>query len=226
MVDGLNTIFKKYEGFVRQLDEVFDKVREKHPKLVKCKLECSDCCHALFDLTLIEAIYINKKFIEELDSKRKNEIISLANKTDRKIYQLKRRAFKAVESGEKTEEQVLLEMAAERVRCPLLNRENRCELYYSRPATCRIYGVPTSIAGRGHTCGLSGFAEGEAYPTVNIDAVYAKLHEFSQEIVAEIQSKHFRMPEVLMPLSMALVTVFDDEYLGIKKKDESSEKKK
>jgi Fe-S-cluster containining protein len=225
MVEGLDAIFEKYERFVRQLDEVFEGVRENYPQLVKCKLECSDCCHALFDLTLIEALYMNKHFIDEVTSGRKEEILKTANKIDRTLYQLKRKAYRAVESGEKTEEQVLLEMAAERVRCPLLNQENRCELYDFRPATCRLYGIPTSISGRGHTCGLSGFAEGESYPTVNLDAVHSKLHDFSQEVVETLRSKHVKMGGVLMPLSMALLTVFDASFLGLKNDTDSSEEK-
>jgi Fe-S-cluster containining protein len=215
MLTELEPVFEKYERFVRQLDDVFEQVRQKHPDCVKCKLECADCCHALFDLSLIEALYINRRFLENAVEEKKIEILDVANRTDRKIYQLKRKAFKAVESGEKTEEDVLLEMSVERVRCPLLNKDDRCELYEYRPVTCRLYGIPTSIAGRGHTCGLSDFKEGTSYPTVNLDSVHAKLHELSQEVVAVLRSTHVKMGGVLMPLSMALLTVFDDAYLGI-----------
>ena len=215
MMQVLDEIFSKYETVVKQIDDVFENVREKYPDCVKCKLECSDCCHALFDLSLIEALYVNRKFIDTVLEQRKAEIIEDANKVDRKIYQLKRKAFKAVESGEKTEQQVLFEMAAERIRCPLLNKDNQCDLYEFRPITCRLYGIPTSIEGRGHTCGLSAFKEGESYPTVNMDAIHAKLHAFSQEVVSTLKSKHIKMGDILMPLSMALLTVFDETYLGI-----------
>lgn len=220
MIPELAHVFKKYETFVNQLDEVFESVREKHPDCVKCKLECSDCCHALFDLSLIEALYINSRFIQNIVDERRLEIIEDANRADRKTYQLKRKAFKSVESGEKTEEQVLLEMAAQRVRCPLLNDDNRCELYAYRPVTCRLYGIPTAIGGRGHTCGLSDFKAGESYPTVNLDSVHAKLHELSLEIIEVLKSTHVKMGDVLMPLSMALLTVFDDKYLGLEADDE------
>jgi Fe-S-cluster containining protein len=164
MIAELEPIFKKYETLVKQVDEVFEKVCSDYPDCVKCKQACADCCHALFDLSLVEALYINHKFHENLGDK-KGKILETANRTDRKLHQLKRKMFKAVESGQKTEELVLLEMAAERSRCPLLNEENRCDLYAFRPVTCRLYGIPTSINGRGHTCGLSGFKEGVSYPT-------------------------------------------------------------
>ncbi len=214
MIPELDVVFDKYEALVKQVDDVFEKVRLEHADCVKCQLECADCCHALFDLSLVEALYLNRHFIAEVADVRKKEILAEANKIDRDIYRLKRKAFKSVESGEKTEAQVLLEMAAERVRCPLLNPEDRCELYPFRPITCRLYGIPTSIDGRGHTCGLSGFKEGLSYPTVNLDAVNAKLHALSQELVDLLQSKHVKMGDLLMPLSMALLTVFDASYLG------------
>jgi Fe-S-cluster containining protein len=215
MIPELDAVFTKYEALVKQVDDVFEKVRREYPDCVKCQLECADCCHAVFDLSLVEALYLNRRFITTVADARKSEILAEANKIDRDVYRLKRKAFKAVDSGEKTEAQVLLEMAAERIRCPLLNPENRCELYAHRPITCRLYGIPTSIDGRGHTCGLSGFKEGDAYPTANLDAVNDKLHALSQEVVGLLESKHVKMGDLLMPLSMALLTVFDASYLGL-----------
>jgi Fe-S-cluster containining protein len=226
MIADLEPIIEKYEALVKQVDEVFEKVRSDYPDCVKCKLECADCCHALFDLSLVEALYVNLKFLETLGDEKKSEILESANRIDRALHKLKRKMFKAVESGQKTEEQVLMEMAAERSRCPLLNKENQCELYDFRPVTCRLYGIPTSINGRGHTCGLSDFKEGLSYPTVNLDAVNAKLMALSQEIVAALRSTHLKMGDVLMPLSMALLTVFDENYLGVpsEKKEQDEEK--
>lgn len=215
MIPELEPIFQKYEAFVKQLDGVFESVQQQFSDCVSCKLGCADCCHALFDLSLVEALYIQYRFLEKVNGPKKEAVLEEANKIDRKIYRLKRKMVKAVESGDKTEEQVLFEMAAEKIRCPLLNSSDRCDLYPHRPVTCRLYGIPTAIGGRGHTCGMSGFKEGESYPTVNLDPVHARLHELSQEIVATLRSTHVKMGEVLMPLSMALLTVFDDEYLGI-----------
>lgn len=217
MKTEVKAIFEKYEAFVKQMDGVFENVREQYASCVRCGEGCADCCHALFDLSLVESMYLNHQFFEKISEDDRPSILETANKTDRQLYQMKRKAFKAVASGEKSEEQVLLEMAVERVRCPLLNRDDKCDLYPQRPITCRLYGIPTSIAGRGHTCGLSGFEEGQSYPTVNLDAVNQQLHRLSMELVSALESTHIKMGDVLMPLSMALLTVFDEEYLGVKK---------
>lgn len=214
MTIDLKPFFLKYEALLNLADQTFDKMKADYPDCVTCKETCADCCHALFDLSLIEALYINHHFHQTFTGKEKEARIEAANKIDRAIYKIKRSAYKALEAGT-DEMEILREMATQRVRCPLLNREQRCDLYRFRPITCRIYGVPTSIGGQSHTCGITGFKEGQAYPTVNIDVLQRKLYELSAELTQTIQSRFSRLAEMLVPLSMALLTEYDDEYLGI-----------
>ena len=54
--------FRKYERLVAMADDAFERVRKEYPSCVKCKIACDDCCYALFDLSLIEAIYVNYHF--------------------------------------------------------------------------------------------------------------------------------------------------------------------
>ncbi|MDM8524467.1 YkgJ family cysteine cluster protein [Desulfococcaceae bacterium HSG8] len=215
--------FKKYEELVTAADTVFKQVATEHQDCVKCRVGCSDCCYALFDLTLIEALYINRKFNQEFKEKERERLIEKANRSDRDIYKLKRKAYKDLESGRK-EDDILAEIAQQRIRCPLLNDEDACDLYEYRPITCRFYGIPTAIGGKGHTCGLSAFAQGQQYPTVNLDVIHKKLYEISEELVKEIRSKYARMSEMLVPVSMAMITNYDDVYLGIADEDEESKK--
>ncbi len=212
-------ILKKYEKIVDLVDSAFERVKKQNGDLVKCKSGCSDCCHALFDLTLVEAIYINHHFLELFKDQKREEIIERANSADRKIYKIKRQAYKEIEKGQ-NEVKILADIGAERVRCPLLNKEDRCELYQYRPITCRVYGIPTAIQGMSHTCGKSGFVEGGKYSTISMDKLYQNLYELSEEFVAIIQSKHLKMADILVPVSMALITDYDDEYLGVKKEEE------
>jgi len=138
---------------------------------------------------------------------------------------LKRKAYKDLEAG-KEEAEILQEMSELKVKCPLLNDQSKCDLYTHRPITCRLYGIPTSIAGEGHTCGLSGFLHGTAYPTVKLDIIQDKLFKISADLVAAIRSRYSKMGEMLVPLSMALLTEYDDTYLGIKDPEEKSDERK
>ncbi len=212
---NLEPYFKQYEALLKTADDIFNKVKKEYPEEVKCKQGCADCCYALFDMTLIEALYIKHHFEECLEGLEKEKRLEVANRIDRQIYKLKRNAYKELEAGKK-EADILRSLAGKKVQCPLLNDQNTCDLYEYRPLTCRLYGIPTSIAGEGHTCGLSGFLKGSAYPTVKLDILQNKLFELSAELVASIQSRYSRMGEMLVPLSMALLTEYDDVYLGVK----------
>ena len=215
--------FEKYKTIVIQADELFERVQKEHPECVTCKIKCADCCHALFDLTLIEAIYINYQFKKTIKGKDKIRLIEKANRADRKTHMAKRQAYKSKKAG-KNETEILMDIAAERVRCPLLNDDEMCDLYEDRPITCRLYGIPTSIGGRSHTCGKSGFIEGKQYPAVNLDVIQKKLYDISYEFVREIKTKYVKMADMLVPLSMAILVDFDEEYLGIASSEKAEEK--
>lgn len=224
---NLEPYFEKYKALVAQVEAVFEKVQHEYNECVACKAGCADCCHALFDLTLIEAMFIKSQFDKIIPQEARKEVIDRANDADRKVYKLKRKASKEFQDG-RSETEILEEMAVQRVQCPLLDSEDRCELYESRPITCRLYGIPTVIGDKAHTCGISGFKEGTQYPTVKLDAIQRKLYEISFELAQEIKSHYPKLAEVLVPLSMALLTEYDGEYLGIKQdkdENEADEKK-
>ena len=214
-----SSFFKQYEALVQQADAVFARVKQAHGECVRCKEGCADCCHALFDLTLVEALYIKSRFDADFVEEGRADLIERAHDADRHIYRLKRQAFKEHEEG-RPEEQILEEMAAHRVRCPALNTDDRCAIYEFRPLTCRIYGIPTVIGGKAHTCGLSAFNPGEPYPTVKMDAIYQRLYEISLALAQAIDSRYPGLSDMLVPLSMALLTDYTEEYLGVRKKED------
>ena len=211
----LEPYFAKYEKLVASSDSAFDRVKQAHAECVKCTEGCADCCHAVFDLTLIEALYINHRFKEKFKGEERADLVDKANRTDRLMAKIKRRAQEELLAG-RSEEEILTGLAKERVRCPLLNAKYLCELYDYRPLTCRFYGIPTAIGGSGHTCGLSGFKEGKTYPTVNLDTIHAKLQEISAELVRDLKSRYVKLADILVPLSSALLTEYDEIYFGLK----------
>ncbi|MCU0558837.1 MAG: YkgJ family cysteine cluster protein [Desulfobacterales bacterium] len=207
--------FEKYEKLVAASDEAFNRVKAAHADCVKCVEGCSDCCLAIFDLTLIEALYIHHRFKQAFDQTAGAEVLEKANRADRQIAKIKRRAHEQLKAG-KPEGEILADLARERVHCPLLNTRNLCALYEHRPLTCRFYGIPTAIGGAGHTCGKSGFKSGQTYPTVNLDTIHARLQEISAELVRDLKSKYVGLADILVPLSFALINDYDEVYLGLK----------
>ncbi len=99
MLDFADT-FKKYETLVREW-----KSRSTDPGsqsgCIRCVQQCSDCCHAVFDLSLIESVYINYHFYDRLDKENQEQVLERAEKADRQFYRIKRKLHKMMTQGEK-----------------------------------------------------------------------------------------------------------------------------
>ncbi|WP_291322231.1 YkgJ family cysteine cluster protein [Desulfonatronospira sp.] len=204
--------FLKYEQLMQGVDSIFERMKEDYPGEVRCDDGCTDCCYALFDLTLVEALYLNHK-LQELDSEFRNMILVEADKADRKTHKIKRQLFKAHEGGV-SEEEILKRAGKERVQCPLLV-EDKCILYKFRPLTCRLYGLPMKIGENTVSCSMSRFAPGVQYPTVDMQKLHEQLLLLSQELVKGIGARLTGLHTLLVPVSMALLTEYGQEYLGI-----------
>ncbi len=79
--------FEKYETLVKAADDAFKKVSSEFNDCVTCEIKCSDCCHAIFDLTLIEAIYLKNKFNEKFSGEEKARLIENADKIETTIVE-------------------------------------------------------------------------------------------------------------------------------------------
>ena len=95
--------FDKYERLVKEVDAVFAQVQKQYPDCVACKMGCSDCCHAMFDLSLVEALYINSHFNRIEDSELRNEILERADKADREAYPSEAQTVQSLARGRKHE---------------------------------------------------------------------------------------------------------------------------
>lgn len=219
MTPDFGPFFERYEALAREIDQVVERVGAEHGQCIACAPGCSDCCHALFDLTLVEAMYLNVKFNEHYSGQRRSDLLDLADEADRKACRIKRDAFRMSRDGARTTE-ILEFIAKARVRCPLLDVEDRCALYEHRPLTCRLYGIPTAIRGKAHTCAKCGFTPGVQYPTVKIEQLQDRLLRLSHELTASLRTRFARLGETLVPVSMALMNRYDAEYLGLMSDEE------
>ena len=211
----MTPFFARYEAFAREADALFEHISGQFPELVVCREQCSNCCHALFDLSLVEALYLNKAFLERIpEGSARAAVLEAADAADRHTARIKRKVFKESQAGKDSNE-LLAEVAALTVRCPLLDKDDRCLLYEVRPITCRLYGVPTAIGGKAHTCGKTGFVQGEAYPTVALDKIQQRLTLLSEELATTIGTAYTQLASMYVPVSTALLTVYDAAYLGI-----------
>ena len=214
MFASLEPIFTRYELLRAEADALFEQVRRLYPDCVTCSLGCSDCCHAMFDLSLVEALYLNRQFRRAIAfGPRHSAIISAAGDADRLAARIKRDLYTSAKGG--NTRRVMEDAARTRVRCPLLDAEDHCQLYEHRPVTCRLYGVPVAIAGEAHVCGKSTFSKGQPYPTVALEKIQDRLAAMSLEIAQTLGTRFKELHLVYVPVSMALLTSYDASYLGL-----------
>ncbi len=207
--------FEKYKMLVSEADQAFKRVEKDYSDCVRCRINCCDCCCAFFELFLIESVYLNYHFNMLIKRKERREVLRKAEKADIRILQIKKKLHLIDAAEVKDRRAVMFGLAEERIRCPLLNDGSLCILYHHRPITCRLYGIPTAIGGVGHTCGKSGFQKGVTYPTVNLDLIHNRLFELSKDLLRGVGSLYLEKSSILVPLSTALRTTYDQSYFGI-----------
>jgi hypothetical protein len=61
----------------------------------------------------------NHKFNQKIRESGKSGLLEKANEADRRVHKLKRQAYKDFQTG-KSEDEILADLARERIRCPLL----------------------------------------------------------------------------------------------------------
>jgi len=181
------------------LDEIFNNVDnavaiivKEFQHLVKCKPGCTSCCYALFDISFVEAFNL-AMIIKDIKRSERRKLERLAKKFKEKFLKL----IKIPNINT---------MSINKIRCPLLTDNGLCFLYFARPVNCRTYGVPTSLNGKSHVCGLSGFVEGKNYPTIELSKVQRQLLELSLQIAPnkELAYKRFIIADIILDTSLFL----------------------
>jgi Fe-S-cluster containining protein len=212
----MTDLFNEYKQLVAKGDSAFETIERDFGSCVKCKPQCSDCCHAIFGLFLIEAAYIQQQF-KKLDRKVKREILSNAEKYEKALQKVEER-LQAHEDDPRMKSYAL---SKERVRCPLLNQNEECIIYPHRPITCRVYGIPTAIQGKARVCGKAAFESGESYPTFDLDACYKELYQLSKELLVQMGQSDMEKASLLISVARVLKTPLEE----LIKKTQSAESK-
>lgn len=165
------------------IDQTMTDLFNRFPAEVKCGKGCTDCCHAVFDVSFIEAAFMART-IAELKPDQQQQIQQNAQKAAEKWLNLMKKKEDPANS---------------RIRCPLLTSEGVCACYMARPINCRTYGVPTVINGHGHVCGLSGFDKGSSYPTIDLLPLQQSLYNYSIKAAgAKLAAKRWPLARAIL----------------------------
>lgn len=200
---NFDQLFQRYESLVAKVNHAFQKMQKDYGEYIKCKIHCSDCCHAIFGLFLIEAAYLQRHF-KELSIKEKRAALLRGEKSDKEQRELE----KKIKTYANDPQMASYSLSKERILCPLLNENQECILYVYRPIICRVYGIPLVIKGKAHVCWNAGFKKGEPYPTFNLDEVHRELYLLSRELLGRAGRKDLERASLLISMSKAIKTPF------------------
>lgn len=198
---GYDDIFQAYEQLAEQADRAFREMQQRYETCVKCGEQCSDCCHAVFGLFLVESLYLNRRF-NDLDEESRRVILARADQADRDLVRVQKRLEQLGDDPQK----LSAALSRERIRCPLLNDEQKCSLYPYRPVTCRVYGIPNLMGGKIQACWKAGFEKGKAYPAFDLDSAYQELYRLSQAILERAGRAGSDRASLLVSVSKSIKT--------------------
>jgi len=198
-------LFKSYELLVDKAEAAFREMEKAHGSCMKCEPHCSDCCHAIFGLFLVEAGVLKEHF-DRLDDEEKRAALSRCEEAEKSLERLQN-MLRAHEGDPQMQAYL---MSRERIPCPLLNGNQECILYPYRPITCRVYGIPTKIQGKARVCWKTEFKKDERYPIFDLDGVYRDLFFLSTELIKSAGRDDPGKASLLISVSKAITTPLED----------------
>jgi len=200
-----NDLFQTYELLVDKAEAAFQEMQKDHGSCMKCEPQCSDCCHAVSGLFLIEAGYLKEHFDRLADEEKRAALLRCedAGKSLERLQNM-------LQEHEGDPQMQAYILSRERIPCPLLNEHQECILYLHRPITCRVYGIPTKIQGKARACWKAEFKEGERYPVFDLDGVYRDLYFLSTELLKAGGQDDPEKASLLISVSKAITTPLQD----------------
>ena len=200
-----NDLFRSYELLVDKAEAAFQGMQKDHSSCIKCEPHCSDCCHAIFGLFLIEAGYL-KEHLDELTNEEKRAALLRCEEAEKSLERLQ----KMLQAHEGDPQMQAYIMSRERIPCPLLNENQDCILYPYRPITCRVYGIPTKVQGKARVCWKAEFKKDERYPVFDLDGAYRDLYFLSTELLKSAGKDDPEKASLLFSVSKAITTSLED----------------
>jgi Fe-S-cluster containining protein len=165
----MNELLKRYGDLLQEVDRWFSGCIRRHGDRIACGRGCSACCRGLFDITILDALYLRsgidalpEAIRQSLRLKAVDRLASLTacNPSFTEPWILNRIPEEAWEE---------LMPEADETPCLLLAEDGSCLVYGQRPMTCRLNGIPLFDT--------SGEALMDEWCTLNFRGVDAALPE-------------------------------------------------
>lgn len=138
----LDAVLDDYGKLLATVDEWFARSIARDGKNIACAKGCSECCRGLFDVTLLDALYLRRGIAVLAPKLRRRAMDSAAGR----LASL-REAWPELEppyilNVRPEEDWETLMPDNDETPCPLLGDDGICMVYRFRPMTCRLHGIP------------------------------------------------------------------------------------
>lgn len=138
----MNKLLARYGELLGEVDAWFKACAVRHPQQISCHDGCSACCRGLFDITLLDALYLKLGF-SALDKTLQDRINRIANERLAVLsrqFPLFNEPWILNQIPEPEWDAIMPE--EDETPCPLLSENGACMVYEYRPMTCRLNGIP------------------------------------------------------------------------------------
>ncbi len=138
----MNNLLDRYGALLREVDGWFQRCLDQHPDLIVCRHGCSECCRGLFDITLLDALFLKRGF-DDLPEPQKTGLVCSASRCLEDLSLLNSAFVEPwLLNGIPENDWDVLMTEEDETPCLLLSEFGGCLLYEFRPMTCRLNGIP------------------------------------------------------------------------------------
>jgi Fe-S-cluster containining protein len=146
----MRDLLERYNQLLEEVDRWFAACQAEHPGLISCGHGCSACCRGLFDITILDALYLKQGFdllpVDEQEGvlRKSTDRLSLLSS----LYPEFVSPWILNRIPEEQWETMMPE--EDDTPCVLLSEDGACLVYAHRPMTCRLNGIPlVDVSGEG-----------------------------------------------------------------------------
>ena len=139
---SLDTLLDDYGRLLAAVDEWFARSISRDGRNIACAGGCSQCCRGLFDITLLDALYLRRGF-DRLETRLRRPVLTRAAgrlASLRSLWPDLEPPYMLNVRPEEEWDDVMPD--DDETPCPLLGEDGLCLVYRFRPMTCRLHGIP------------------------------------------------------------------------------------
>ncbi|MFZ4856275.1 MAG: YkgJ family cysteine cluster protein [Desulfuromonadaceae bacterium] len=138
----MNNLLDRYGELLLEVDGWFQRCLDQHPDLIACRNGCSECCRGLFDITLLDALYLKRGFDALPDQQKSGLIRSAFRRLDKLSHINPAFVEPWLLNAIPENDWDALMPEEDETPCLLLSQSGGCLVYRYRPMTCRLNGIP------------------------------------------------------------------------------------